>query len=119
GPLAMVSDAGLAAHLTTGDGMVAAHRFLAELTATWLQAPANQRGVVVHIPPGAPIDPTVVSTALRALGDGRVARVLPLPELFAAVPPLEEGPTSVEPAPTTAVDVRSIAGALRSARERV
>ncbi|HEX6421110.1 MAG TPA: DUF6049 family protein [Acidimicrobiales bacterium] len=119
GPLTMVSDDGLAAHLTSGDGMAGAHRFLAELTATWLQAPAIQRGVVVHVPPGADIDPAVVSAALRPLADGRVARVLPLPELFTAVPPLEEGPASVEPAPATAVDLGSVAGALEAARRRV
>ncbi|HEX6423687.1 MAG TPA: DUF6049 family protein [Acidimicrobiales bacterium] len=119
GPRTMVTDPGLAAHLTSGDGVAAAHRFLAELTITWLQAPAIQRGIVVHIPPDAAIEPDVVGTALGALADGQAAEVVPIAELFAEVPPPEEGPATVEPAPTTTADLRPIAPALRSARDRV
>lgn len=119
GPRTMVSDPGLAAHLTSGDDPAAAHRFLAELTITWLQAPADQRGIVVHLPPDAPIDPGVVATALGALADGQAARVVPISQLFSDVPPLEEGPATLEPAPTSTADLRPIAPALQSARDRV
>lgn len=119
GPRTMVSDAGLAGHLTSGDGPAAAHRFLAELTITWLQAPADQRGIVVHLPPDAPIDPGVVATALGALADGQAARVVPIAQLFSDVPSPDEGPTTLEPAPTSTADLRPIAPALQSARDRV
>lgn len=119
GPRTMVSDPGLAAHLTSGDDPAAAHRFLAELTITWLQAPADQRGIVVHLPPDAVIDSGVVATALGALADGQAARVVPISQLFSDVPPLDDGLATLEPAPTSTADLRPIAPALQSARDRV
>ena len=58
GPLAVVTDPDLAAHLTSDDGVVAAHRFVAELTATWLEAPSDPRGRRRRdLPADADIDP--------------------------------------------------------------
>ncbi len=119
GPLAMVSDPDLAAHLTSGEGVVAAHRFLAELAITWLEAPADQRGLVVHIPPEADIEPEVVSVALGALASSQTARVVPVDQLF-DIPPPADGPTSLPLAPhEIETDLRPLAPALQSARTRV
>jgi hypothetical protein len=120
GPDVMVSDPALAAHLTSQDGMVAAHRFVAELAITWLEAPSNTRAVLVHLPPDAPLDTDVVAAALGALADGQAAEVIPVEHLFRDVPPLEGGPTSIEPAPHDADDqLGSIAASLDTARARV
>lgn len=119
GPSTMVSDPSLAAHLTSGDGMVAAHRFLAELAITELEAPAIQRAVVVHLPPDADIDPDVVSTALGALGEGEIVQAVPVSQTF-EVPPLDDGPTTVEPAPHDVdADLRSLTLSLQTARNQV
>ncbi len=120
GPLAMVTDSALAAHLTGDDGMVAAHRFVAELAITWLEAPSIPRAVVVHIPPDADIDPDVVAVALGALSDGQAVRAVPVDQIFQEVPPLEDGPTTVSLAPHDVTDdLGSLAPALQSARDRV
>ena len=63
GCAARASDPALAAHLTGQDGMVAAHRFIAELAITWLERPADTRAVLVHLPPEAPLDTDAVSAA--------------------------------------------------------
>jgi hypothetical protein len=119
GPLTMVSDPSLAAHLTSADGMVAAHRFLAELAITELEQPSIRRAVVVHLPSDADIDPDVVSTALSALGDGDIVQAVPVSQTF-DVPPLEDGPTTVEPAPhEVAADLRPLTVSLHTARKRV
>lgn len=122
GPAAMVTDPLLAGHLadSADDGMVAAHRFVADLASIWMEAPANHRGIVVHVPPDADLDPEAVGAALGALGDGQAARAVPVDQIFDEVPPLEDGPTSVQPAPYEATDDLSpIAPALRQARSRV
>jgi hypothetical protein len=121
GPNVMVSDPALAAHLTNRhDGMVAAHRFVAELAITWLEAPSNTRAVLVHLPPDAPLDTDVVAAALGALSDGQAAEVVPVEHLFRDVPPLDDGPASVEPAPHEVDDrLGSIAASLATARARV
>jgi hypothetical protein len=120
GPLAMVSDPALAAHLTSDDGAVAAHRFIAELAIAWLEAPSTPRAVVVHLPADAAIDPEVATVALRALADGQAARVVSVPQMFDEVAPLEEGPTSVPLAPHQVTgELQAIAPALQAARARV
>lgn len=120
GPLAMVTDSGLAAHLTSDDGMVAAHRFLAELTITWLEAPSDQRAVVVHLPPDEEIEPQVVGTALAALSDGQAVRGVPVTQIFTDVAVSEDGPTSVDLAPAErGPDLRSLAPRIESVRGRV
>lgn len=119
GPLTVVSDPALAEHLTSGAGVVGAHRFLAELTIMWLEAPSIPRAVVVHLPPDADIEPSVVARAFTALADGQAVSVVPVDQVF-AVPPAEEGPTTVAPAPRDVdVDLGGIAPELRRARERV
>jgi hypothetical protein len=116
----MVTDTALATHLTSDEGMVAAHRFIAELAIMWLEAPANQRGVVVHLPADADIDPDVVSVALGALADGQAVRAVPVDQIFRDVPPLEDGPTTLTVAPhDVAGDLRPVAPGLQSARSRV
>jgi hypothetical protein len=120
GPRTMVTDTALATHLTSDEGMVAAHRFIAELAIMWLEAPANQRGVVVHLPADADIDPDVVSVALGALADGQAVRAVPVDQIFRDVPPLEDGPTTLTVAPhDVAGDLRPVAPGLQSARSRV
>ena len=119
GPLAMVSDPELAAHLTGDDGMVAAHRFIAELTAAWLERPTDPRAVVVHIPPDADIDPQVVARARRA-GRRPGGAGVPVTQIFTDVPPAEDGPASVELAPAErGPDLRSLAPRLETARSRI
>jgi hypothetical protein len=121
GPTAMVSDPDLAAHLTgdDSDDMVAAHRVLAELAITWLEAPADQRGVVVHLPPDADIDPEVVSVALGALAGSQPARVVPVDQLF-DIPPPADGPGTLALAPHEVTsDLRPLAPTIESARTRV
>jgi hypothetical protein len=120
GPLAMVTDTALADHLTSDEGMVAAHRFLAELTIMWLESPSIQRGVVVHLPADAEIDPGVVALALGALADGQAVRAVTVHQLFQDVPPPADGPASVATAPhETGGGLSAVAPALRSARSRV
>jgi hypothetical protein len=119
GPTAMVSDPELAAHLTGDAGVVAAHRFLAELAITWLEAPADQRGIVVHIPPDADIERGVVSVALGALADSQPARVVPVDQLF-DLPPPADSPGSLPLAlHEIASDLRPLAPGLESIRSRV
>jgi hypothetical protein len=119
GPVAMVTDTALADHLTSDEGMVAAHRFLAELTIMWLESPSIQRGVVVHLPPEVDIDPGVVAVALGALADGQAVRAVPVQQIFRDVPPPADGPAAVATAPHETGDLRPVAAALRSARSRV
>lgn len=119
GPLAMVSDDALAGHLA-GSEVVAAHRFLAELTALWLEAPSTPRAVVVRVPADADLEPAVTSTALGALRDTQVARVAPVDRILGQVPQLEEGPTTVDlVARGEVADLRALAPRIRNARGRV
>ena len=109
GPLGMVSDPQLAAHLTGDAGVVGAYRFVAELTAQWLEAPSDPRGVVVHIPPDAALNAAAAPVALDALADGQAVRAVTLDQLLADVPAGGDGPGSVELAPHQVTDdLRSI-----------
>ncbi len=120
GPLAMVSDPELASHFTDGSGMLGAHRFVAELTIQWLEAPANPRAVVVHLPPDAALDPASAAVAVNALTDGQAVRAVPLDQIFGTVPPGDNGPATVTPAPHEITDdLRPIAGSLGTAHARV
>ena len=83
GPLAMVSDADLARHLTDGSGVLGAQRFLAELAISWQEAPADHRGVAVRIPGDADIDPTALAAALNGLrGAPQAVKAVPLDQLY-------------------------------------
>jgi hypothetical protein len=120
GPLAVVTDPDLADHLTSDDGMVAAHRFIAELTTAWLEAPSDPRAMVVQIPPDADIDPEVVGTALAALNDGQAVQGVPVTQIFSDVPPAENGPASADLAPAErGPDLRSLAPRIESVRGRI
>jgi len=120
GPVAMVSDPQLASHLTDGSGVLGAHQFVAELTIAWLEAPAEPRAVVVHLPPDADLDPASAAVAVNALADGQAVRAVPLPQIFDTVPPGEGGPPTVTlAAHEVSEDLRPIAGSLTSAHERV
>ena len=120
GPLAVVTDPDLADHLTSDDGMVAAHRFIAELTAAWLEAPSDPRAMVVAIPPDADIDPQVVATALAALNDGQAVQGVPVTQIFTDVPPAEDGPDRVDLAPAErGPDLRSLAPRIESVRSQI
>ena len=120
GPMAMVSDPDLAAHFTDGSGVLGAHRFVAELTIEWLEAPANPRAVVVDLPPDATIDPASAAVAIRALSDGQAVQAVPLERIFDTVPPGDDGPATVALADhSVTADLRPIAGSLASAHERV
>jgi hypothetical protein len=120
GPTGMVSDPDLAAHLVGTDGMVDAHRFLAELAITWLEAPLNPRAVVVHLPPGGAIDPDVVGAALAALSDGQITTSVPIRELFSDTPAPPDGPAGLDlTTDASGPDLSAIAPALRAARQQV
>jgi hypothetical protein len=119
GPLAMVSDPELAGHFTDGSGVLGAHRFVAELTIEWLEAPATPRAVVVHLPPDADLDPASAAVAVNALTDGQAVQAVPLQQVFDTVPP-GDGPATVTlAAHEVTADLRPIAGSLGSAHERV
>ncbi|HZA00247.1 MAG TPA: DUF6049 family protein, partial [Acidimicrobiales bacterium] len=96
GPLTMVSDAELGAHLTGEGGVLGAQRFLAELATMWFQRPTTPRAVVVHLPPDDEIDPEVVAEALRALTHGQAVRAVPLDEVFDDIAPDPDGPTTAD-----------------------
>jgi hypothetical protein len=120
GPQAMVTDEALRDHLTRDEGVLGAHRFLSELAASWLEAPADHRGVVVRIPADADIDPSTVAVALNGLRDGRAVRAVPVDRIFEDVRAGEDGPQVVALADhTIAHDLRPIAGTLRTARTGV
>ena len=117
GPLAVVTDPDLGAHLSSADGMVAAHRFVAELTATWLEAPSDRRAVAVHLPPDVDIDSRVVATALAALRDGQAVQGVPVTQIFTDVPPAEDGPERVDLAPAApGPDLRRLAPQIATVR---
>jgi len=120
GPLAMVSDPQLADHFIDGSGVLGAHQFVAELTIAWLEAPAEPRAVVVHLPPDAHLDPASAAVAVNALADGQAVQAVPLPQIFDTVPPGDDGPPTVTlAAHEVSEDLRPIAGSLTSAHERV
>ena len=120
GPLAVVTDPDLTAHLTSGDGVVAAHRFVAELTATWLEAPSDLRAVAVRLPADADIDPRVVATALEALSDGQAVQGVPVTQIFTDIPVAEDGAGSVDLAPAErGPDLRPLAPQIESVRSRI
>ncbi|HET6953363.1 MAG TPA: DUF6049 family protein, partial [Acidimicrobiales bacterium] len=119
GPLALVDDPDLAAHLTGDAGALGGHRFIAELAITWLEAPVNPRAVVVRLPADADLDPGTVTSALAALGDGQAVQALPLDQVFDTVSPADDGAPTVELAPHDGPDLRDVAGPLRAARASV
>jgi hypothetical protein len=120
GPLGMVSDSQLAGHLVGDAGAVGAARFVAELTSQWLEAPANPRGVVVHLTPEAALDPVAAPAALRALADGQAVRAVTLDQVLSEVPPGGDGPDSVALAPHEVTDdLRSVARVLPPARDDI
>jgi Family of unknown function (DUF6049) len=120
GLLGMVDDTDLATHLTASDGVLGAHRFIGELTALWLEAPALPRAVAVRVPADAAIDPAAVAVAITGLGDGQAARAVRLDQLFADVPPAEGSDGTVAlAAHEVAHDLTPIAADLRSARAGV
>lgn len=99
GPVTMVSDPALAERLTADDGVLGAQRFVAELAMLWLERPADQRGVVVHVPPDAPLDAQLVETALAELTESRILSPVTLDSLFSVVPPADgEAPPVATPA---------------------
>lgn len=119
GPVAMVADDELASRLTAGGGMLAAHRFLAELAIAWREAPSERRGVVVHLPASGAIEPAVVGAALAGLVGGPAVRAVPLTQLFADVPVGSDRRTSVDLVAHQGPDLRPVAGPLTSVRDRV
>jgi hypothetical protein len=117
GPMGVVSDPSLTSHLLSQDGVIAAHRFVAELAITWLEEPSVVRGATVRIPPDVPLDPDVVTTALGSLAGNQSVEVVPLEQLFRDVPPAD---SPVELAPHQVEDeLDDIAGSLIVARRRV
>jgi hypothetical protein len=123
GPLVGVSDDALAGRLLGTEGVLDVQRFLAELTMMWLTRPSvEDRAVVVRIPEDAPVDPTVLGGALRALADAGPLRAIGLGEYF-ALPPAEDGdddPIVVERTPAEpSTDLRSLTSALEKAQRDV
>jgi hypothetical protein len=120
GPLGMVDDPALAKHLTASDGVLGAHRFIGELTAMWLEAPAIPRAVAVRVPADAAIDPASVAVAITGLGDGQATQAVGLDKLFADVPPADgDAGVGTLAAHEVAHDLTPIAAGVRSARSGV
>jgi Family of unknown function (DUF6049) len=119
GPRVMVSDSELATHLRGDDGAVDAQRFLAELTITWFERPADPRAVVVRIPDDTDIVPSTVARALNGLTDGQAVQAVPLDQVF-DVPPDASGPSTISLARHEVTDdLTGIAAPLRRARRGV
>ena len=121
GPLAMVSDpaSGRPLH-RTGRGCWGRTGSWPSWPSTWLEAPANRRAVVVHLPPDAVLDPASAAVAVNALTDGQAVRAVPLDQIFGTVPPGDDGPATVTPAPHEVTDdLLPIAASLDSAHARV
>jgi Family of unknown function (DUF6049) len=120
GPLGMVSDTQLAAHLVGDEGAVGTARFVAELTSMWLEAPSIPRGVAVVLPPDATLDPVATPAAVQALTDGQAVRPVTLDQLVSEIPPGGDGPEAVDLAPHEVTDdLRSVARAVPPARESI
>jgi hypothetical protein len=122
-PTAMVSDAGLGAHLIAANGVdaaLAAEQLLADLSLIYFEAPnllgpggtPAPRGVVAVAPPAWAPDPTFVTTALGGLQGNPVIRPVTLDQLFAQVPvgannqPVARHP--VQPAPPPAMPAHAV-----------
>jgi hypothetical protein len=119
GPRVMVSDAELATHLAGDDGAVDAQRFLAELTITWFERPADPRAVVVRIPADTDIVSSTVARALNGLNDGQAVEAVPIARAF-DVPPDPSGPSTVLLVPHEVTDdLAAIAAPVRQARQGV
>jgi hypothetical protein len=120
GPLGMVSDTQLAAHLVGDAGAVGTARFVAELTSMWLEAPSIPRGVAVVLPPDAALDPAATPAAVQALTDGQAVRPVTLEQLVAEIPAGGDGPETVDLAPHDVTDdLRAVAGAVPPARRSI
>jgi len=120
GPLGMVSDTQLAAHLVGDAGAVGTARFVAELTSMWLEAPSIPRGVAVVLPPDATLDPVATPAAVQALTDGQAVQPVTLDQLLAEIPPGGDGPEAVDLAPHEVTDdLRSVAGTVPPARRSI
>jgi hypothetical protein len=124
GALAMVSDDELLTHLTGDDGVLGGQRFLAELAIMWLERPATQRAVAVHIPGDVALDRAAAARGLNGLTGGQAAHPLTLDDLFASVAPLaddtDDGSTTVAVASHEASgDLSAIAGSVERARDEV
>lgn len=120
GPLGMVSDTQLAAHLVGDAGAVGTARFVAELTSMWLEAPSIPRGVAVVLPPDAALDPVATPAAVQALTDGQAVRPVTLEQLVAEIPAGGDGPETVDLAPHEVTDdLRSVAAAVPPARRSI
>jgi Family of unknown function (DUF6049) len=120
GPLGMVSDTQLAAHLVGNAGAVGTARFVAELTSMWLEAPSIPRGVAVVLPPDAALDPAATPAAVQALTDGQAVRPVTLEQLVAEIPSGGDGRETVDLAPHEVTDdLRAVAGAVPPARRSI
>jgi hypothetical protein len=126
-PTAMVSDAGLRAHLVAAKGAnapLAAEQLLADLSLIYYEAPNLRgpsgapapRGVVAVGPPAWAPDPSFISTVLSGLVGNPVIQPVTLDQLFAQVPVGADGQTSTRHPVTTTGAPPVPAGVLRTAR---
>jgi hypothetical protein len=121
GPVTMAADPSLAQRLTGDDGVLGAHRFVAELAMLWFERPAIPRGVVVRVPADAPLDTELVQTALAELDESRIISLMGLDKLFTVVPPVEgDTPPVATPAPHQPTsDLSAVARRVEIARAQV
>lgn len=121
GPVTLVSDATLAERLTGDGGVLDAHRFVAELAMLWMERPAVERGVVIHLPAERALDAELVTIALTELSDSRILAPVELDTAFSLVPPADgEAPPVATPAPHQVTgDLSGVAGRLAGARSQV
>jgi hypothetical protein len=124
GPTTMVKDEALASRLTRGNGLLDAQHFVAELAMIWAELPAIERGVVVHLPPDAPLDADVVARALRLVQESPILAPVTLDGLFDRFAArLADGgealPVAVPAPHEIDGDLSALTGRLRRARERV
>jgi hypothetical protein len=120
GPITMVSDPTLGERLTGDDGVLGAQRFVAELAMLWLERPADQRGVVVHVPADARLDTQLVQTALAEVSESRILSPVTLDALFGVVPPADgDAPPVATPANHEASsDLTAVARRIDNVRAR-
>lgn len=119
GPKVMVSDPQIGDRIVSGGALGAQHA-VSELAMVWFERPAIPRGVVVHVPPEAPIDdPAAVARAVQTLDETHAVDLVPLEDLF-RLPPGDEGPRVVDAAPHEAgTSLVPIARQVLEARARI
>ena len=116
------ADAALSQHFAdTGDQVLEANQFLAELAMIDTEQPGDRRGVAVLVPPGWTPQATFLATALSGLEGNPLLQPVTIQQLFTSVPVAgSPGQTLarslVSPRPTSDAVANVDAGAIQNAR---